>query len=239
MFLKNKIRRYIYPLIFNLPFGSGMIWHAIEHNRSSESSHQAQTTNHEVVLKDSKQDIAAKHNQIQIQSLIGSYETRTPQVVVGSFLTATDKLHNVYPFEESNVLIVKVDQDKGVKGLITNKLIKWDSLDQPEESVELLKDAPLSFGGPVMKRGMPLVALSDRRMKDEHIEVLPGVYFLDQRATLQLVEEIRSGNQSLHGFWFFVGFSSWDWNQLFEEISLGAWHVSEGSISQLDWPKIL
>lgn len=217
-----------------------MIWHAIEHNRSSESSHQAQTTNHEVLLlKDSKQELAAKHNQIQIQSLIGSYETRTRQVVVGSFLTATDKLHNVYPFEESNVLIVKVDQDKGVKGLITNKLIKWDSLEQPEESVELLKDAPLSFGGPVMKRGMPLVALSDRRIKDEHIEVLPGLYFLDQRATLQLVEEIRSGNQSLHGFWFFVGFSSWDWNQLFEEISLGAWHVSEGSISQLDWPKIL
>lgn len=225
-------------ILFNLPFALGMIWHVIEHSRSSESSHQAQTTNHEVVLRDSKQELSAKHNQIQIQSLIGSYE-RTPEVVVGSFLTATEKLVGVYPFEESNVLIIEVDQDKGIEGLITNKLIKWDSLEQPEESVELLKGAPLSFGGPVMKRGMPLVALSDKRMKDERIEVLPGVYFVDQWATLQLVEELRSGNQSLHGYWFFVGFSSWDWNQLFEEISVGAWHVSEGSISQLDWPKAL
>lgn len=216
----------------------GVIWHVVEHSKSSKTSHQAQTTNHEVLLKDRKQELAAKHNQIQIQSLIGSYET-TPQVAVGSFLTATNKLLDVYPFDASKVLIVKVDQGKVIEGLITNKLIKWDSLEQFEESLELLKDAPLSFGGPVMKHGMPLVALSNKRMKDEHIEVLPGVYFLDQQATLQLVEELRSGIQSLHGCWFFVGFSSWDWDQLFNEISIGAWHVSEGSsISQLDWPKV-
>lgn len=230
----KNISGCLYILVFKLPFGLGILWPGVEQSISNRS--QSQTVYHEVLLKDSKHDITAEHNQIQIQSLTASYET-TSRVVVGSLLTATDNLLNLHPFDESKILIVKVDQSKGIEGLIVNKLINWDSLEELGEGPELLKKAPLSFGGPVIKRGMPLVALSDKCTEDQHIEVLPGVCFFDQWATLQLIEELRLRNESIHGYWFFLGFSSWVGNQLFHEIAEGAWHVSDGNISQLDWPK--
>jgi putative AlgH/UPF0301 family transcriptional regulator len=33
-----------------------------------------------------------------------------------------------------------------------------------------------------------------------------------------------------------LGFSSWGWEQLFDEIAQGAWNLSEHKKEPLDWP---
>lgn len=188
---------------------------------------------HEVLLKDRMPNSGAKHRQI-VSSLNGH---QTPlQVVVGSMLIATDMLLNSHPFGESIILIVNGNQSLGFQGLIVNKQIKWESMDEIEEGLEFLKATPLSFGGPVLRRGMPLVALSKRIIEDHNPEVLPNIYFLDQEATLRLLDEAKAGNKSVHDVWFFVGFSRWDGDQLVNEIIEGAWTLSKGTEEQLGWP---
>ncbi|KAL2545650.1 hypothetical protein Fot_14883 [Forsythia ovata] len=185
---------------------------------------------HEILLGDRLPKVGVKYNKIGARFPVNLNER--PQVVAGCILTATENLLDVHPFDESKILIVKVDQSTGFQGLITNKHISWDSI---EEGSEMLKEAPLSFGGPLVRQGMPLVTLSRKFTKDESIEVLPGIYFLDQLATVHLINEIRVGNQSVHDYWFFLGYSSWGWDQLFHEIAQGAWNVSEGNLEELVW----
>ncbi|KAI3467871.1 hypothetical protein Pfo_024534 [Paulownia fortunei] len=194
---------------------------------------QTRSLHHEVLLKDRLQNVAVKY-QINAQLPVGSHER--PQLFAGCVLSATEKLLDVHPFDESKILIVKVDQSTGFQGLIVNKHISWDSLEDLEEGFELLKEAPLSFGGPVMMRGMPLVALTHKFIEGQSLEVLPNIYFINQLATHSLLEEIRVGNQSVHDYWFFLGYSSWGWEQLFHEIAQGAWNVSKGNLEQLEWP---
>ncbi|KAE8698483.1 hypothetical protein F3Y22_tig00110597pilonHSYRG00286 [Hibiscus syriacus] len=63
-------------------------------------------------------------------------------------------------------------------------LSRWDALDQLGEGIESLKEAPLSFGVPVLKRAaMPFIALTRTVSKTQYVEVSPGIYFLDQFAT--------------------------------------------------------
>ncbi|XVF01801.1 hypothetical protein REPUB_Repub04eG0120700 [Reevesia pubescens] len=185
---------------------------------------------HEVILKNQSLKQVAKYNGSKSRSPIAKNGTglhkATSKVVVGSILTATDKLLNVIPFDKSRIIIVKADEETGFQGLIFNKQISWDHLDELEEGLEFLKEAPLSFGGPVIRRGMPLVALTRRVSEIQYLEVLPGIYFLDQLATLANIEELKAGNQSINDYWFFLGYTGWGWRQLFDEIGEGTWTVS-------------
>lgn len=197
-----------------------------------EDAPVAKEKSQEVLLKNLSPKRTAEHSQIKSHASKGLPETG-PNVVVGSILTATEKL-SVQPFDKSMILIVKADQNTGFQGLIYNKPMTWDSLNELEGS-ELLKGAPLSFGGPLIKRGMPLVALTRKVVKGQYLEVVSGIYFLDQLATLHEIEQLKSGNQSLSDYWFFLGFSSWGWDQLFDEIAEGAWNLSENK-GHLHWP---
>ncbi|XP_059279366.1 uncharacterized protein LOC132033403 isoform X2 [Lycium ferocissimum] len=216
----------------------GILWTGGEpgiiHNMNSEAS-PFKNSPHEIILQGGPPTLDAQFNQIRAP--LSSSAKAAPHVIVGSVLVATDKLQNVHPFDGSKVVIVKVDQSTGFQGLIVNKHIRWDSLDELEDGVvQLLKEAPLSFGGPVMKRGMPFAAFSRKYIVNQSMEVLPNVFFLDQRATVGIVEELRLGNQSIHDFWFFLGYSSWGWGQLFDEIAEGAWIVRNHDEDQIDWP---
>lgn len=188
------------------------------------------TAHHEVLLKDRLQI----KSQINAQLPANLHER--PQLFPGSILTASDKLMDAHPFEQSKILILTVDQTTGFHGLIFNKHISWDSANEFVQGFEFLNKAPLSFGGPVVKRGMPLIALTRTFIEGRSVEVLPNVYFLDQSSVSVIIEEIKAGNRSLHDYWFFLGYSSWGWEQLFLEIAQGAWNVSQGSIEQLEWP---
>jgi putative AlgH/UPF0301 family transcriptional regulator len=186
---------------------------------------------HEVLLKDRTPKGVFKYNQIKSDTSKELHET-APHVVAGSVLIATEKLLSIQPFDKSVILIVKADQITGFQGLIINKHIRWDSLHELEEGLEMLKEAPLSFGGPIVEHGMPLVALTQRATKHRYPEVLPGVYFVDQVATIREIEEFKSDNRSIVDYWFFLGYSSWGWEQLFDEIAEGAWDVSDDAMGK-------
>ncbi|XP_019262201.1 PREDICTED: uncharacterized protein LOC109240038 [Nicotiana attenuata] len=213
----------------------GILWSegepGINHNMNAEAP-PFKNLLHEIILQEGPPtlDVQFSKNRAPLSS---SAKT-SPHVIVGSILVATEKLLNVHPFDGSKVLVVKVNQSTGFQGLIVNKHISWDTLDELEDNLQLLKEAPLSFGGPVMKRGMPLVSLSRKYIVNQSMEVLPNVYFLDHRATISIIEELRLGNQSIYDFWFFLGFSSWGWDQLFDEISEGAWIVRNHDEEQID-----
>ncbi|XAR64005.1 Protein disulfide-isomerase [Bertholletia excelsa] len=194
---------------------------------------------HEVLLRYRSPERVVGYNQVRPHKSNGVHgDDATPQyqVIVGSFLIATVKLLNVHPFDKSKILIVKADPDTGFQGLIMNKHISWDSLHELEEGTELLREARLSFGGPLLKHGMPLVALTRRNVNDHYPEVLPSVYFLDQQATIHEIEGLKLHKYSIADYWFFLGYSSWGWEQLCDEIAQGAWNISNNTGEQLDWP---
>ncbi|KAI9170414.1 hypothetical protein LWI28_027541 [Acer negundo] len=193
---------------------------------------------HEVLLKSETPQRANRGSLIKSHVSKGLHET-AHHVVVGSVLIATDKLVNVRPFDNSKILIVKADEDTGFEGLIFNKPIRWEALQGLEEGLEFLKQAPLYFGGPLIKQGMPLLGLTRRDSNSQYLEVLPSVYFLDQLATVNEIQELKHGNHSIADYWFFLGYSSWGWNQLFDEIAQGAWSRVDDNMAYFDWPSSL
>ncbi|KAM3753509.1 hypothetical protein ACB098_03G099200 [Castanea mollissima] len=201
------------------------------HDEISTSKYKS----HEVLSKDRELERVGEYNQIKSHASKDLHKS-APHVVAGSVLVATEKLLGVQPFDKSVILIVKADQINGFQGLIINKHIRWESLHELEERFDMLKEAPLSFGGPLMIRGMPLVSITRSATKDQYPEVLPGVYFVDQVATIHEIKEFKSDDQSIADFWFFVGYSSWGWEQLFGEIAEGAWNVTDDGIQLLHWP---
>lgn len=190
----------------------------------------------EVLLKDRAQRIEVKDLETNSPRYNGPHETGT-ELVAGSILVASDKLLNAHPFDGSKILIVKVNRSTGFQGVIINKHISWDTLGKLDEGLELLKKAPLSLGGPVILRGMPLVALTRRRVKFRDQNAEPDIHFLDHWETLDVIKALQTGEHSISDYWFFMGYSSWDWNQLFDEIAEGSWKISNGGMEQLDWPR--
>ncbi|XP_019413697.1 PREDICTED: uncharacterized protein LOC109325662 isoform X3 [Lupinus angustifolius] len=168
----------------------------------------------------------------------GLHET-LPQIMIGSVLIATEKLVGSRPFDGSKIVIVAADHITGFQGLIINKNIEWSFLPKLEEGFEKLKKAPLSFGGPVAKSGMPLLSLTRTVSGNSLPEILPGIYFLDQVLTIQKIEELKTANEAIgDDYWFFAGYSSWGWKQLYDEIAEGAWNLSEDGARLLKWPRL-
>lgn len=181
-------------------------------------------------------DNVVKLNLMKPTVSIGLSES-LPQITIGSVLVATEKLLGIQPFDGSKILIVAADQISGFQGVIINKHIEWNSILELGGDIEILKEAPLSYGGPVVKREMPFLSLTQKASPSSLPEILPGVYFLDHLATKSKVEEMKSeANQSVMEHWFFLGYSSWDWNQLFNEIAQGVWNLSEDGKKHLIWP---
>ncbi|XP_061342135.1 uncharacterized protein LOC133288399 isoform X2 [Gastrolobium bilobum] len=171
-------------------------------------------------------DQVVKPNLMNSPVSSGLHET-SPHVVIGSVLIATEKLSGTQPFDGSKILIVAADQITGFQGLMINKHMQWSSLPKLEEGFEKLTEAPLSLGGPVVKTGMPLLSLTRTVSINYLPEILPGIYFLDHVATIRKIKQLISENQPAGDYWFFLGYSSWGWNQLYDEMAEGAWTLSE------------
>lgn len=165
----------------------------------------------------------------------GCFHDEYKHVDVGLILAATDKLINAFPFGNSTVLIVMADQKQGFQGMITNKRISWDVFKELDKDLEPLKQAPLFYGGPVMAHGMPLVSLT-RKEIEGYTKVVRDIYFGNPVATSLIIGQIKSGDHSALDYWFFLGYSSWAYNQLFDELAEGSWNLSKSPIEHLDWP---
>lgn len=156
-------------------------------------------------------------------------------VITGTILAATAKLLEAVPFNNSTILIVLADKIQGFHGLIINKRISWDIFREFDQQLQPLKQAPLFFGGPVRTDGLPLVSLA-RKAVGGYVKITSAIYYGDPVVTRSAIEWIKSGEHSANDFWFFLGYSSWGWNQLFYELAEGAWHVRESMTGNLEWP---
>lgn len=190
---------------------------------------------HEVLLNITAKRVDEPHG-VELHTSYG-FNGEGQHVDIGSVLIATDKLMNAPPFDNSTILIVKAAQEVGFQGLITNKRIKWDILPEVDQGFTSLKQAPLSFGGPVVAPDMPLVSFARKATEVGYLKIVPSFYYGDQMATIQAIEGIKSGNLSATDYWFFLGYSSWGWNQLFAELAEGAWRTSNYQMEQLEWPE--
>ncbi|XP_058097937.1 uncharacterized protein LOC131242956 [Magnolia sinica] len=209
------------------------------HDASSSSIHETTAVKgdyHEVLLNSTPKQ-RDKHHSIRLHTSDG-FQEGSQHVGIGSVLTATDKLLNASPFDKSKVIIVKADQNEGFQGLIINKRIKWDVLPDLEEEFAPLKQARLSFGGPVIAPGMPLVSFTRRANEAGYLEIFPSFYYGDQLATSEVIEGIKSMNRSAVDFWFFLGYSGWGWDQLSAELAEGSWLVDHYRVDQIYWPEI-
>ncbi|KAD3641929.1 hypothetical protein E3N88_31153 [Mikania micrantha] len=229
----------------------GTLWTEAEYGDWNEKSfkdaseHVMHEENHEILLRDRSQTQTPNPTLTQkLEINNDKIGLRIPydssgsghEIIPGSMLVATQKLAGVYPFASSKILIVKVSQTTGFQGLIINKFISWDSISSLEEGLDSVKQAPLSYGGPVITRELPLVSLTRHSSKGELPQVLPDIYFLDQLATINLIQNLKLHNRSMTDYWFFVGYSAWNWNQLFDEIADGSWNLINGTTQQFDWP---
>lgn len=205
------------------------------HGSASPAENPDHTTEkerfHEVLLANQ----APKKALVELNSCPSTSSERA-QVMTGSILIATDKLQDDHQFGKSKILIVRADQETGFQGLIINKHIRWEALSELSEGLQILPEAPLSFGGPVIQRSGPLVALRRGPTEENNPHVLSGIYFLDQPSTIDSIREVKSGNRSASDHWFFVGYSRWGWDQLYDEIAGGAWEVSNDNFSHFAWP---
>ncbi|GAB2234171.1 hypothetical protein Droror1_Dr00003409 [Drosera rotundifolia] len=215
----------------NLVEHKGTLWTEPEKRAATyEELSEAKERYYEVLKQSMKRRIPVRPNQVRING----DEPTEPNVGIGTFLVATDKLLGSL-FHKATILIVSADHAAGFQGLIVNRHVDWDSL--PElDYIKLLKQAPVSFGGPVMHPELPLVALTRTSVEDRYPQVLPGVYYLDQVTTFHEIVEIKAGNWSVTDLWFFWGYSGWNWNQLFDEIAEGSWSLHNGGVEDLHWP---
>ncbi|KAI4369113.1 hypothetical protein MLD38_017598 [Melastoma candidum] len=205
--------------------------------RDDEEDPEGNQSVHEVLLGNRiVLERTVKHKWVVPHETNAAEQKVESRLVVGSILMARDKLLGSHPFDKSMIIIVKVDTNSGFQGLIINKPISWDSINELAKGIEIVKEAPLSLGGPLIQQRFPLVALTQKVIGDSHPEVVPGVFFLNQSATMEVIEEIKSGEALVTDYWFFLGFSSWSWGQLFDEIAEGAWTISDHSTIEFQWP---
>ncbi|KAG7577907.1 hypothetical protein ISN45_Aa03g021400 [Arabidopsis thaliana x Arabidopsis arenosa] len=193
----------------------------------------------EVVLKNREPtEREVNHDQVDSESPPTHSLTTSPQVKTGTILVATEKLAASQPFAKSKILIIKAGPEFGFLGLIFNKRIRWKSFPDLGETAELLKETPLLFGGPVVDPGIPLLALTrekDSSTDHDHPEISPGVYFLDHQSVARRIQELKSRELNPSEYWFFLGYSSWSYEQLFDELGLGVWDVDNSDID-FAWP---
>ncbi|XP_020886415.1 uncharacterized protein LOC9319270 isoform X3 [Arabidopsis lyrata subsp. lyrata] len=193
----------------------------------------------EVVLRNREPaEREVNHYQVNSESPPTHSLTTAPQVKTGTILVATEKLAASQPFAKSKILIIKAGPEFGFLGLIFNKRIRWKSFPDLGETAELLEETPLLFGGPVVDPGIPLLALTrekDSSTDHDHPEISPGVYFLDHQSVARRIQELKSRELNPSEYWFFLGYSSWSYEQLFDEIGLGVWDVDNSDID-FAWP---
>lgn len=167
-----------------------------------------------------------------------SLQKEIQRPTVGSVLVASKNLHGVYPFENSIIIIVKVDLNEGFQGLIVNKPLPWDDLPKNiyMQLEPLLRPTPIYLGGPIIFKDNPFLSLTRIVDLEGFVEVLPGIYYGDPKVTEKIFMLIRVGKVQAHDFCFFLGFTNWGWQQLFDEVAEQAWHFDTYTEDVVRWP---
>lgn len=229
----------------------GILWNKMQQGRGSlntctpwtlssipiqiEAPLHMRRTGHEPSLPISEQYGSNQFQEDSNRRLSLQKEIQKP--TVGSVLVASEKLQGVYPFENSIIIIVKADFNEGFQGLIVNKPLSWDDLPKIYMQLEpLLRPTPIYLGGPIILKGMPFLSLTRIVDLEGFLEVLPGIYYGDPKVTGKIFMMIKVGKVQAHDFCFFLGFTNWGWQQLFDEVAEQAWHLNTYREGVVRWP---
>jgi putative transcriptional regulator len=123
-------------------------------------------------------------------------------------------------FERTVILLTEHNEDGSV-GFILNK----PSESQVSEVMEDLRglDAPIFIGGPVQQDTMHFIHVYPDL--EDAIELEQGLYWGGNFD--QLLIKVETGEFTLAGIKFFLGYSGWSPDQLQEELKLNSWIVSD------------
>ncbi|KAL0907716.1 hypothetical protein M5K25_022147 [Dendrobium thyrsiflorum] len=218
----------------------GYLWkHSLNNSKKKAMPHDASPfliSKMNPYLDDSIVQNIGGNNQLPAESPApNNLHNKAHYIVPGYILFATDKLQEAIPFDNSTILITLVNEGQALQGLILNKPVKWDIFENLDHDMEPIKQAPISYGGPVRAQGLPLVSLA-RKPTEGYTKVIHGVYFGNPMITSMVIGGIKSGDRSCNDYWFFLGYASWEWDQFFDELAEGAWHLSDGPTGSLNWP---
>jgi putative transcriptional regulator len=138
-------------------------------------------------------------------------------ISAGKILIASEQLQD-RNFVQSVILLVNVDEDAGVLGLILNRQTEVD-LPRIFPALKNVRPDPVYAGGPV---GLDLAqALLRTSTKDEHAtRVIEGVYATGQR---ELIEKSLGARMEPSKFRVYIGYAGWAPMQLQTEMRAGAW----------------
>ncbi|PKU64684.1 uncharacterized protein LOC110094608 [Dendrobium catenatum] len=218
----------------------GYLWkHSLNNSKKKATAHDASpflTSKMNPHLNDSIVQNIGGNNHLPAESPApNNLHNKAHYIVPGYILFATDKLREAIPFNNSTILVTLVNEGQVLQGLILNKPVMWDVFENMDHDWEPIKQAPISYGGPVRAQGLPLVSLA-RKPREGYTKVIHGVYFGNPVITSIAIEAIKSGDRSCNDYWFFLGYASWKWDQFFDELAEGAWHLSDDPTGSLNWP---
>jgi putative transcriptional regulator len=149
------------------------------------------------------------------------------RLATGRLLVASREVRDA-TFERTVVLLF-ARSDEGTAGLIVNRPTQL-GVDRILPSLPRVGDASTRtfFGGPValeQVRGLLHMPVSP---VDGVLQVLPGLYLLPTRSTLERAADEGVASSQLR---LYYGYAGWGPGQLESEIRRGDWHVIDGDIS--------
>ncbi|MFM2226477.1 MAG: hypothetical protein RJA07_2679 [Bacteroidota bacterium] len=139
----------------------------------------------------------------------------------GNLLIAEPFLLDNY-FSRSVVLLCEHQTEMGSVGFIVNRILS-EKLEDFFPELENSKPVPVFFGGPVHSDRLNFIHSLGDQIKDG-VEILDGVFW---GGDFKLVKKLLLKNElDLSKIKFFLGYSSWDKEQLSKELQDNSWIIS-------------
>lgn len=128
-----------------------------------------------------------------------------------------------------SIILLTEHNDMGTLGFILNQPIKT-CLHELFQDVDDTMKIPLYKGGPVQLETLHFIH-TDESLSDAAIEILPGLYFGGDFEKIKL--QINIGAFNPEQFKFFVGYSGWGEDQLYDELQEDSWVVSNLDVNDI------
>ncbi|GAB2290323.1 hypothetical protein Dimus_024603 [Dionaea muscipula] len=173
------------------------------------------------------------HDEAQVDSKSLGVKWAHPISVpeIGSVLVATEKLDRSRSFERTVVLLFRAgtkNPRESQLGVVINRPLHKKIKHMKPNSIDLtatFADSSLHFGGP-LEASMFLVKTGENRKVAGCDEVIPGLSFGARNSLDEATRLVKKGVLKPQDFRFFVGYSSWQLDQLKQELDNNLWHVA-------------
>jgi putative transcriptional regulator len=128
-----------------------------------------------------------------------------------------------------SVILLAEHNDMGTLGFVLNNPIK-NYLHELFQDLDSDVKIPLYKGGPVELGTLNFIH-TDESLKDSATEILPGLYLGGDFDKVKL--QINIGVFNPQQYKFFVGYSGWAEDQLYDELQEDSWVVSDLEVDEI------